>query len=230
MNKSYRSIWNEKVGTFVAVAETAVARGKKNSGGAVCDPEGGREAPDVCVHQGRDVSPKIALRAAAGVGASVALLFGGSGAWAQSSAMTCSAGSSYGYDSTGATISGGGCANPITGAANWTGVVLNSGSGQYLTFGMDGFRVQASGGLFFSGQTDFTGNLATNVADGSLAANSKDEFAVGLDLDGHELAVGWREHALRWRELAVHGPERAVRLDLDGGEFAVHGPGQRGDV
>ncbi|WP_404978794.1 ESPR-type extended signal peptide-containing protein [Caballeronia novacaledonica] len=29
MNKSYRSIWNEKVGTFVAVAETSMARGKR---------------------------------------------------------------------------------------------------------------------------------------------------------------------------------------------------------
>ncbi|MCG7402389.1 ESPR domain-containing protein [Caballeronia zhejiangensis] len=44
MNKSYRSIWNEKVGTFVAVAETAMARGKKSSGGAVCDLEDGQSA------------------------------------------------------------------------------------------------------------------------------------------------------------------------------------------
>ncbi|MBC8638687.1 hypothetical protein IAG25_17870 [Caballeronia sp. EK] len=64
MNKSYRSIWNEKVGTFVAVAETSMARGKKSSGGAVCDPEGGQEALDAFVRKGRDTGPKLALLAA----------------------------------------------------------------------------------------------------------------------------------------------------------------------
>jgi hypothetical protein len=29
MNKTYRSIWNEQTGTFVAVSENAAARGKK---------------------------------------------------------------------------------------------------------------------------------------------------------------------------------------------------------
>jgi hypothetical protein len=88
MNKSYRSIWNEKVGTFVAVAETAMARGKKNAGGAVCDPEGGRDAFDAHSHQGKDHFPKSALRAAAGVGASVAFMFGGPSAWADASGPT----------------------------------------------------------------------------------------------------------------------------------------------
>ncbi|WP_199272279.1 ESPR domain-containing protein [Paraburkholderia acidisoli] len=30
MNKTYRSVWNESTGTWVAAAETAVARGKKS--------------------------------------------------------------------------------------------------------------------------------------------------------------------------------------------------------
>jgi hypothetical protein len=32
MNKSYRSIYNERLGAWVAVSETASARGKKSSG------------------------------------------------------------------------------------------------------------------------------------------------------------------------------------------------------
>lgn len=33
MNKSYKSVWNETTGTYVAASETAKARGKKTSSG-----------------------------------------------------------------------------------------------------------------------------------------------------------------------------------------------------
>ncbi|WP_408734385.1 ESPR domain-containing protein [Paraburkholderia bannensis] len=35
MNKTYRSVWNESTGTWVAVQENASTRGKRASGGGI---------------------------------------------------------------------------------------------------------------------------------------------------------------------------------------------------
>ncbi|WP_404989748.1 ESPR domain-containing protein [Caballeronia sp. LZ029] len=148
MNKSYRSIWNEKVGTFVAVAETAMSRGKKSSGGAVCDPEGDQEALDSRDREHIDASPKVARRAA-GVGASVALLFSGANALAATPvnpAVTVCNSSTQGYSYTSAsnTPIQAGCDTTVTGA-NFTGVVMQAGSSNpntYLTVGADELAVE----------------------------------------------------------------------------------------
>jgi hypothetical protein len=56
------------------------------------------EALDAFVRKGRDTGPKLALLAAAGVGASAALLLGSSSAWAAGSSFSaCSGGSGYGF-------------------------------------------------------------------------------------------------------------------------------------
>ncbi|WP_075644239.1 ESPR domain-containing protein [Caballeronia cordobensis] len=86
MNKSYRSIWNEKVGTFVAVAETAMACGKKNSGAVVDCIGGGRE---------EQRASSVPFKAVAGFGAAVALLLGATPSWAQY-VQTCTSSGSGG--------------------------------------------------------------------------------------------------------------------------------------
>jgi len=185
MNKSYRSIWNEKVGTFVAVAETAMSRGKKSSGGAVCDPEGDQEALDSRGLERNDASPKVALRAA-GVGASVALLFGGTNAFAVAvnpAVTACVNGSGNGYTvsmsmSTSTPPPTTDCDTGVTGA-NFTGVVMQAGSSNpntYLTVGADGvIKLAGNQGVRFAAPTiSFSNGVLSNVANGSLASNSTD--------------------------------------------------------
>ncbi|WP_350029721.1 ESPR domain-containing protein [Caballeronia sp. AZ1_KS37] len=180
MNKSYRSIWNEKVGTFVAVAETAMARGKKSSGGAVCDLEDGQSAI-LAAYRQEDNDPRDVFRVAAGVGASVAMLFGGSTAWAQNSSMSlCDGGTGYVYKSNSATPtadSGTYC------AGGFSGVVLSAGTGSSANSisisNTTGITFTGNNIAFSNGNVSFSGKNLVNLKDGNIAVGSMDAINGG---------------------------------------------------
>uniref|UniRef100_UPI002AB673B4 ESPR-type extended signal peptide-containing protein n=1 Tax=Paraburkholderia sp. J7 TaxID=2805438 RepID=UPI002AB673B4 len=153
MNKSYRSVWNEATGTWVAVQENAVARGKKKSKGKV-----------------------LAALGVASVGAIGFMLPGA--AWADV-CVTSSGNLSYGYRSNGASS---GCASwgsgvygdvPGTATATLIGsgstymdvsssqskIMFTPGSGATLTM-----AAGASGNVLLSGvSAGLSGTDAVNV-------------------------------------------------------------------
>ncbi|WP_371826382.1 ESPR-type extended signal peptide-containing protein [Caballeronia sp. M1242] len=176
MNKSYRSIWNEKVGTFVAVAETTMARGKK-SPGAVVGPDNAETACD----DGSGEFSSGLLHAAAGIGASIALLFGGSStAWAVPAIVSCVNGSGSGVTNTGLAtgMSGSSCGNnAFSGLANYTGVVLqddNANPTAMIGVGSNAVVFNAASKIQMNQYLDMTGHSVINVAAGSITSVSTD--------------------------------------------------------
>ncbi|SAK96448.1 hypothetical protein AWB79_07339 [Caballeronia hypogeia] len=186
MNKSYRSIWNEKVGTFVAVAETAMACGKKSSGGAVCDSD---EQTPYSSEQGASRMFKASLLWAAGVGITSALFgvapIGAGSAWAAGGMINaCSNGSGYGLWTSGAgpvsdAANAGACggSNPAV-PTGFNGVYLTDDFGNaqsaYMAIGNDKVILGAKSKIQFQQVLDMYSNKITNLADGAISSGSMD--------------------------------------------------------
>ncbi|WP_370653349.1 ESPR-type extended signal peptide-containing protein [Caballeronia sp. Lep1P3] len=181
MNKSYRSIWNEKVGTFVAVAETAMARGKSTSSVARADSgEAGSHLLEREGHSGL-------LKGAMGLGASMALLFGGAGGFGGAQAVaapsiaSCTSGTGWGFSNT----SSGSANNNQCGGSNaaaglgtsFTGVYLTdntSGPTAWMSVGSGYVKMGASTSIQMLQYLDMTSHSITNLTAGAINASSTD--------------------------------------------------------
>ncbi len=157
-----------------------MARGKKSSGGAVCDLEDGQSAI-LAAYRQEDNDPRDVFRVAAGVGASVAMLFGGSTAWAQNSSMSlCDGGTGYVYKSNSATPtadSGTYC------AGGFSGVVLSAGTGSSANSisisNTTGITFTGNNIAFSNGNVSFSGKNLVNLKDGNIAVGSMDAINGG---------------------------------------------------
>ncbi|WP_284507176.1 ESPR-type extended signal peptide-containing protein [Caballeronia sp. ATUFL_M2_KS44] len=180
MNKSYRSIWNEKVGTFVAVAETTMARGKKSSGGAVCEAESPYEPSFVQ----RIGGPQKLMT---GVGAAIALMCGSTSSFALTPFVAaCANGVGNVMNSTTAASTASstgvscGSASSIPGIAgsSFTGIVLadDNAGGQtaWMTLGNGMLTMNANTKIQMNQYLDMTGHSIANLAAGAVNATSTD--------------------------------------------------------
>ncbi len=174
MNKSYRSIWNEKAGTFVAVAETAMARGKRSGSVERAQTDGLTASPQIT-----NAAQKGFFATAAGMGATVALMFGASSAWAAGPVVTvCGSGGNYGMYATtngavNATVCGG-----AEGLGSFTGAMLadnDTAPTSWIAAGSGGIvTVGANTKIQMNQYVDMTTHSITNLSTGNVSATSSD--------------------------------------------------------
>ncbi|MFP4895382.1 ESPR-type extended signal peptide-containing protein, partial [Paraburkholderia sp. EG304] len=167
MNKSYRSIWCEKTGTFVAAAETSRAKGKKPSSGVVAT------AIVSAVGVAAFMAPQMAL--ALTHGSSLVLCnqsanSGGGYSWGPggtSKQVGCGPGSNPFGDGTQSFQLGN--AGNDSGAANGeaqTAYVAGFSDGTLVLGGTNGVHVRA--------EMDLDNHTITNLKQGAVSATSKD--------------------------------------------------------
>ncbi|EDZ99806.1 Hep_Hag repeat-containing protein, partial [Burkholderia sp. H160] len=166
MNKSYRSIWCEKTGTFVAAAETSRAKGKKPSSGVVAT------AIASAVGVAAFMAPQMAL----------ALTHGSSLVLCNQSGKV-NAGNSWGPGGTSGGVECSGT-NPFGGgtvsfALGNTGTNSGAANGETMTAYVEGYSdgtlvLNATNGVHVLNELDLANNKIRNLGQGAVSATSKD--------------------------------------------------------
>ncbi|MEX3787377.1 ESPR-type extended signal peptide-containing protein, partial [Paraburkholderia sp. BR14374] len=167
MNKSYRSIWCEKTGTFVAAAETSRAKGKKPSSGVVAT------AIASAVGVAAFMAPQMAL----------ALTHGSSLVLCNQSANSAG-GYSWGPGGTSKQVGCGPGSNPfgdgtqsfqLGNAGNDSGAANGEAQTAYVAGFSDGTLVLGgTNGVHVRSEMDLDNNKITNLRQGAVSATSKD--------------------------------------------------------
>jgi trimeric autotransporter adhesin len=177
MNKSYRSIWNEKVGTFVAVAETAMASGKKSSG-AVWSLEADSGSTSALRNE------KFVARAATGVGAAVFMMLGSSSAWADAFYAGCGTGTNYAVTTSGGTTATANYCNlaQTLGLGSFNGLLLaddNVSPTAWMAMGNGVISMGANSRIQMTQYLDMANHSIIGVLSGSISSGSTDAINGG---------------------------------------------------